>query len=135
MCWFEEATSTRCVASRERTCPATTCCAIAFAEERPLHPSARLSTSKAATILHTGDLTHLAEAKEFDSLEQNLKGLKTGQIFYVPGEHDVLGDNGAQYRERFAKNARAAGWYSFEKNGVHFVGLVNVVNTKEGDID
>src|SRR5258706_15298889 len=41
-------------------------------------------------ILHTGDLTHLSEAEEFDTLEQILKGCKTGQIFYVPGEHDVL---------------------------------------------
>ena len=46
-------------------------------------------------ILHTGDLSHLSEAEEFDALEQNLKQIKTGQIFYVPGEHDVLSDNGA----------------------------------------
>src|SRR3954447_19133305 len=38
-------------------------------------------------ILHTGDLTHLAEAEEFDTLEQILKSCKTRQIFYVPGEH------------------------------------------------
>ena len=79
-------------------------------------------------------MTHLAEAEEFDTLAQNLKALRTGEIFYVPGEHDVLGDNGAQYRERFAKKSLGAGWYSFEKNGVHFVGLVNVVNTKEGGL-
>src|SRR3984893_15733204 len=34
-------------------------------------------------ILHTGDLSHLSEAEEFDALEQNLKTLKTGEIFYV----------------------------------------------------
>src|SRR5882724_10421533 len=40
-------------------------------------------------IIHTGDLTHLAEAEEFDTLDQLLKSAKTGQIFFVPGEHDV----------------------------------------------
>src|ERR1044071_2300978 len=39
-------------------------------------------------ILHTGDLTHLAEAEEFDGLEQMLKDGRTKQVFYVPGEHD-----------------------------------------------
>src|SRR4051812_22091362 len=38
-------------------------------------------------ILHTGDLTHLAEAGEFDLLEQMLKDCRTKQTFYVPGEH------------------------------------------------
>jgi Icc protein len=85
-------------------------------------------------ILHTGDLTHLSEAEEFDALDQNLKSIKTGQIFYVPGEHDVISDNGAQYRERFGKNSLGAGWYSFDRNGVHFVGLVNVINIKEGGL-
>jgi Icc protein len=85
-------------------------------------------------ILHTGDLSHLSEAEEFDALEQNLKQIKTGHIFYVPGEHDVLSDNGVQYRERFGKNTLGAGWFSFDKNGVHFVGLVNVVNTREGGL-
>src|SRR5437867_2073654 len=44
-------------------------------------------------IIHTGDLTHLSEAEEFDTLEQILKGCKTKRVFYVPGEHDVLNDN------------------------------------------
>src|SRR3954466_8679450 len=57
-------------------------------------------------MLHTGDLTHLAEAEEFDGLEQMLKECRTKQVFYVPGEHDVLNDNGATYRERFGKGTR-----------------------------
>lgn len=85
-------------------------------------------------ILHTGDLSHLSEAEEFDALEQNLKQIKTGEIFYVPGEHDVISDNGALYRERFGKKSLGAGWYSFDKKGVHFVGLVNVVNIREGGL-
>src|SRR5947199_3575024 len=61
-------------------------------------------------VLHTGDLSHLSEAEEFDALEQNLKSLKTKEIFYVPGEHDVLSDNGAMFRERFGRNSLGAGW-------------------------
>lgn len=76
-------------------------------------------------ILHTGDLTHLAKAAEFDSLEQNLKDLKQKQVFYVPGEHDVTGDDGKLYRERFGKGTLGSGWQSFTHNGIHFVGLNN----------
>src|SRR5678810_827779 len=36
-------------------------------------------------ILHTGDLSHLAQADEFDTLDQALKSAKTEKIFYVPG--------------------------------------------------
>ena len=85
-------------------------------------------------VLHTGDLTHLSKDAEFDLLEQNLKSLKTGRIHYVPGEHDVLNDNGKQYRERFGKGATGDGWYSFEQKGVHFIGLVNVLNLKAGGL-
>jgi 3',5'-cyclic AMP phosphodiesterase CpdA len=85
-------------------------------------------------ILHTGDLSHLAEPEEFDTLEQILKTAKAGEIFYVPGEHDVLNDNGAQYRERFGKKAKGDGWLSFDSKGVHFIGLVNVMNIAEGGL-
>jgi Icc protein len=85
-------------------------------------------------VLHTGDLTHLAEADEFDTLEQLLKSVKTQQIFYVPGEHDVPGDNGKLYLERFGKNTKGHGWQSFDHNGVHFAGLVNVVDIQQNGL-
>ena len=85
-------------------------------------------------VLHTGDLTHLAEAGEFDTLDQLLKKVKTRQIFYVPGEHDVTGDNGKLYLERFGKNTSGQGWHSFDFNGVHFVGLVNVVDIQQNGL-
>jgi len=85
-------------------------------------------------ILHTGDLTHLSEAEEFDTLEQILKSCKARQVFYVPGEHDVLNDNGKQYLERFGKNARGKGWFSFDHKGTHFIGLNNVMNIREGGL-
>ena len=85
-------------------------------------------------IIHTGDLTHLSESAEFDTVSQIAKETGVNDIFFVPGEHDVLNDNGAQYRERFGKGSLGNGWYSFTHKGVHFVGLVNVVNIPEGGL-
>jgi 3',5'-cyclic AMP phosphodiesterase CpdA len=85
-------------------------------------------------ILHTGDLTHLAAAAEFDTLEQLLKSAKTQQIFFVPGEHDVTGDNGKLYLERFGQNSKGHGWHSFDHHGVHFIGLVNVVDIQQNGL-
>jgi 3',5'-cyclic-AMP phosphodiesterase len=87
-----------------------------------------------AFVLHTGDLTQLSKDSEFDTLEQSLKSIKTERIFYVPGEHDVLNDNGAQFRERFGKGTSGDGWYSFDHSGAHFVGLVNVMDLKAGGL-
>jgi 3',5'-cyclic AMP phosphodiesterase CpdA len=87
-----------------------------------------------AFLLHTGDLSHLSKAAEFDTLDQVLKSCRAKDVHYVPGEHDVLNDNGKQYLERYGKQARGDGWYSFDYNGVHFVGLVNVLNLKSGGL-
>ncbi len=76
-------------------------------------------------ILHTGDLTHLAKAQEFDTLDQLLRGLRQKQVFFVPGEHDLLGDDGRQYLERFGKGSMGRGWQSFDHKGAHFIGLNN----------
>ena len=86
-----------------------------------------------AFVLHTGDLTHLSKASEFDTLQQVLSELSI-PVFYVPGEHDVLEDDGQSYLERFGKGTSGAGWHSFDRNGVHFIGLVNVVNLKAGGL-
>ena len=87
-----------------------------------------------AFVLHTGDLTHLSKDKEFDTLDQALKSVKTERIFYVPGEHDVINDDGKQFRERFPKGTQGDGWYSFDHGGAHFIGLVNVMNLKAGGL-
>ena len=84
-------------------------------------------------LLHTGDLTHLTEPEQFDTLAQLLKECRTKDVFYVPGEHDMY-DNGAQYLERFGKGTAGAGWHSFDQKGVHFIGLVNVANIQEGGL-
>ena len=53
-------------------------------------------------------------------------------VHYVPGEHDLLDEDAKLYMDRYGRGAKGAGWYSFDANGVHFVGLVNVVNLKAG---
>jgi 3',5'-cyclic-AMP phosphodiesterase len=87
-----------------------------------------------AFVLHTGDITHLAKAEEFDTADEVLKGVETDRILYVPGEHDVGGDNGASYLRRYGRMSKGRGWYSFDHGGVHFVGLVNVLDLKAGGL-
>jgi 3',5'-cyclic-AMP phosphodiesterase len=86
-----------------------------------------------AFVLHTGDLTHLSRPAEFDTLQQVLSELSV-PVFYVPGEHDVLEDDGKSYLARFGKGTVGGGWYSFDQGGVHFIGLVNVLNLKAGGL-
>jgi 3',5'-cyclic AMP phosphodiesterase CpdA len=78
-------------------------------------------------MIHTGDITQSSKAGEFDTAEQVIRGAKTGQVFYVPGEHDFSMDDGALYKQRFGKGTEGSGWYSHDFKGVHFVGLNNVV--------
>jgi 3',5'-cyclic AMP phosphodiesterase CpdA len=87
-----------------------------------------------AFIVHTGDLTHLAKANEFDTVAEILKGAKAGDVYCVPGEHDVFTDDGKSYLERYGKGTRGTGWHSFDYRGVHFIGLVNVMNLKAGGL-
>ena len=84
-------------------------------------------------ILHTGDISQLSKADEFDTADQVIKGIRTDRVFYVPGEHDVLTDNGAQYLRRYG-NQSPKGWYSFDHSGVHFLALVNVMDLKAGGL-
>jgi len=46
----------------------------------------------------------------------------------VPGEHDILEEDRKSYLNRYGKGTQGDGWYSFDAQGVHFIGLVNVVN-------
>jgi 3',5'-cyclic AMP phosphodiesterase CpdA len=90
--------------------------------------------SRPSFAIHTGDISHLSKEKEFDDAEQLIKAIGV-PVFYVPGEHDLLDEGqGQAYLDRFAKGSRGAGWYSFDSNGVHFIGLVNVVNLKAGGL-
>jgi 3',5'-cyclic-AMP phosphodiesterase len=76
-------------------------------------------------LIHTGDLTHSSKPSEFDTLDQILTPRR--KVLYVPGEHDTSVDDGKLYLERYGKGTKGNGWYSFDHKGVHFIGLVNVV--------
>jgi len=85
-----------------------------------------------AMLIHTGDVTHLSKPAEFDTAAELMKGAKL-DTHYIPGEHDVIGDDGNGYFERFgAKGAAPGGWYSFDQSGVHFIALVNVLGFTPG---
>jgi Icc protein len=90
-------------------------------------------TTEPEFLLHTGDISHLSKPEEFDAVDQILKATRK-ETFFVPGEHDVLEDDGKAFVERYAKASKGSGWYSFDKKGVHFVGLVNVMNLKAGGL-
>ena len=89
--------------------------------------------AKPSFMIHTGDITHLSKLAEFDNADRVI-GTAGLDVHYVPGEHDFLDDETKLYRDRYGKNAKGAGWYSFDTNGVHFIGLVNVVNLKAGGL-
>jgi 3',5'-cyclic AMP phosphodiesterase CpdA len=56
-------------------------------------------------------------------------------VHYVPGEHDILdAATRAAYLDRFGRGATGGGWYAFDHGGVHFVGLVNVVDLKDNGL-
>ena len=88
--------------------------------------------TKPAFLIHTGDITHLSKAEEFDTADTIIKASRF-ETHYVPGEHDVIDDGlGQAYLERYGVNTKGQGWYSFDYQGVHFVGLVNVMDLKAG---
>jgi hypothetical protein len=82
-------------------------------------------------VMHTGDLTHLSTAAQFDQVSQMLRGLRTGAVFTVPGEHDSVDDHGQKYRARFGAGTRGEGWYSFDVKGVHVIALVNTLTLEK----
>ena len=109
--------------------PATLTAGLAMVKDMPAKP---------AFILHTGDVTHLSKPAEFDTAEKILgaTGLDT---HYVAGEHDVLDEKGtapfiARFQPRHTQGAAGGAFYSFDANGVHFVGLNNVIDLKAGGL-
>lgn len=90
--------------------------------------------AKPSFLIHTGDITHLSKAQEFDDAKQIIDSMGI-PVHYVPGEHDVVDDdNGKAYLDRYGKGTKGSGWYSFDQGGVHFIGLVNVVDLKAGGL-
>src|SRR5215470_16942551 len=88
---------------------------------------------KPSFMIHTGDITHLSKVAEFDNAEKIISQAKL-DVHYVPGEHDFLDEEIKLYKDRYGKNTKGAGYYSFDAGGVHFIGLVNVVDLKAGGL-
>jgi 3',5'-cyclic AMP phosphodiesterase CpdA len=110
--------------------------------DKPANPNARGTLEEAvgrikalpakpSFMIHTGDITHLSKPSEFDDADTIISqaGL---DVRYVPGEHDILDPDVRLYRKRYGRDAKGDGWYSFDAGGVHFVGLVNVMNLAAG---
>jgi 3',5'-cyclic AMP phosphodiesterase CpdA len=86
---------------------------------------------KPSFMIHTGDITHLSKVSEFDDAEKIISEAKL-DVHYVPGEHDIIDPDISLYKERYGRGSKGSGYYSFDANGVHFMGLVNVANLKGG---
>lgn len=80
-----------------------------------------------AFVIHTGDVTHLSKATEFDDARAILSSLRASLVT-LPGEHDVIGAEGPKrFAASFArKDATGRGWSSWDQGGIHFVALINV---------
>ena len=89
--------------------------------------------AKPSFMIHTGDISHLSKPSEFDDAQRIISQSHL-DVHYVPGEHDFLDEEVKLYQDRFGKGSKGAGWYSFDADGVHFIGLVNVVNLKAGGL-
>jgi Icc protein len=83
-------------------------------------------TVQPSFVIHTGDVTHLAKAAQFDQAKQQLSTLKA-PLIVLPGEHDVIGSP-ATFLSAFARKDAPNGWFSWDQGGAHFLALVNVFN-------
>ena len=88
---------------------------------------------KPSFMIHTGDISHLSLETQFDDADRIISQSRL-DVHYVPGEHDFLDPEQKFYRERYGRGTKGAGWYSFDANGVHFIGLVNVIDLKAGGL-
>ena len=87
-----------------------------------------------ALIIHTGDITHLSKPAEFDLAQQLFSRLRATEVHTVPGEHDTTDATVSEYFNRFGNASGNKGYYSFDHAGVHFIGLINVLQFKPGGL-
>src|SRR5579884_1061073 len=84
-------------------------------------------------VMHTGDVSHLSKPDQFDTAKQLLGTLKA-PFLTIPGEHDMLGDEGKGYLAAFQPRDRKDPWWSWDQSGVHFIALVNVFNFEKNGL-
>jgi hypothetical protein len=89
--------------------------------------------TRPAFMIHTGDISHLSRAAQFDDADKII-GEARLDVHYVPGEHDFVDPEQKLFLERYGRGTKGAGWQSFDADGVHFVGLVNVHDLKAGGL-
>jgi hypothetical protein len=66
-----------------------------------------------AYMINTGDISHLSMPAQFDTVRQLMSETKLA-TYTVPGEHDILEEDGKSYLSRFGKGSKGDGWYSFD---------------------
>jgi 3',5'-cyclic AMP phosphodiesterase CpdA len=88
---------------------------------------------KPAFMIHTGDISHLSLASQFDDADKVIAETRL-DVHYVPGEHDFVDAERTLFLDRYGRGTKGAGWYSFDANGVHFIALVNVHDLKAGGL-
>ncbi len=110
---------------------------------KPANPDARITFREAVAkiratpqrpdfVIHTGDVSQLSRDGEFDDADQILAEAGV-RAFHIPGEHDMLDEGGGKaFLERYGKGSAGDGWFSFDHQGVHFIGLVNVKQLQAG---
>jgi hypothetical protein len=49
-------------------------------------------------------------------------------LFTLPGEHDTIGDCGKAYEEAFPRKDAKKGLQVWDREGIHFVSLTNVLD-------
>jgi 3',5'-cyclic-AMP phosphodiesterase len=82
--------------------------------------------SQPSFVVHTGDITHLSTAGQFDDARAILSQLRA-PLVALPGEHDVLGNDFKPYLSNFRiPQSMPAGWAAWDAGGLHFVVLLNV---------
>ncbi len=97
----------------------------------------RALPNRPAFLVHTGDVSHLSKAAQFDTAQKIVASAGL-DAHYVPGEHDVLSGDGSAFVERFQKGTKQGApngaFYSFDQAGVHFVALNNVTDLNAGGL-
>ena len=88
---------------------------------------------KPAFMIHTGDISHLSLASQFDDADKIIAETRL-DVHYVPGEHDFVDQERKLFLDRYGRGTKGAGWYSFDAKGVHFIALVNVYDLKAGGL-
>ena len=80
--------------------------------------------------LHTGDITHLSKPAEFDLAAQLLSQPARQRAAHDARRARRRRRPGTEYFDRYGKASGNRGYYSFDHQGVHFIGLINVLKFK-----